>query len=270
MRFSIGEFSRITAFSVKTLRLYHEKGILVPAHVDPSSGYRFYDGENYHRARGIRTLREFDFSIAKIRTLFEECDEKSSDVLGPLEQKLAEVEKTIERYKGISRSIASIIETEKETAMDQPHEFEIEEKQLDTVLIAGHRMTGRYEEVGRGLGLVCRKMGRQMNGKPMTLYHDGEYKEEGADFEPCVPIRKGKDGEGISVRELPGGRCVSLIHRGPYENLHESYKQVFGYINEKGYTSKIPSREVYLKGPGMIFKGNPNNYLTEIQVLIEE
>ena len=46
--------------------------------------------------------------------------------------------------------------------MDQHHEFEIEEKQLDTILIAGHRMTGRYEEVGRGLGLVCRKMGRHM------------------------------------------------------------------------------------------------------------
>lgn len=31
----------------------------------------------------------------------------------------------------------------------------------------------------------------------------------------------------------------------------------------------MPTREVYLKGPGMIFKGNPKNYLTEIQMLIE-
>ena len=30
----------------------------------------------------------------------------------------------------------------------------------------------------------------------------------------------------------------------------------------------MPTREVYLKGPGMIFKGNPNKYLTEIQILI--
>ncbi len=269
MRFSIGEFSRITALSVKTLRLYHEKGILVPAQVDPSSNYRYYDEENYHRARGIKTLRDFDFSIAEIRSLFEECDD-TTDMLLELERKMREVERTIQRYKGISSSIAAIIESEKETAMDQHHEFEIEEKQLDTILIAGHRMTGRYKEVGRGLGLVCRKMGRQINGKPMTLYHDGEYKETDADFEPCVPVRQGKDADGISVRELPGGRCVSLIHKGPYETLRESYKTVFSYINEKGYTTKLPSREVYLKGPGMIFKGNPKNYLTEIQVLIEE
>jgi len=39
---SIGEYSRATYLSVKTLRHYHEVGLLEPAHVDPSSGYRYY------------------------------------------------------------------------------------------------------------------------------------------------------------------------------------------------------------------------------------
>jgi len=30
----------------------------------------------------------------------------------------------------------------------------------------------------------------------------------------------------------------------------------------------MPTRELYVKGPGMIFKGNPKKYLTEIQILI--
>jgi MerR family regulatory protein len=38
---SIGEYSRATCLSVKTLRHYHEVGLLEPAHVDPSSGYRY-------------------------------------------------------------------------------------------------------------------------------------------------------------------------------------------------------------------------------------
>ena len=29
-----------------------------------------------------------------------------------------------------------------------------------------------------------------------------------------------------------------------------------------------PSREIYLKGPGMFFKGNPHKYVTEIQLPI--
>jgi effector-binding domain-containing protein len=82
-------------------------------------------------------------------------------------------------------------------------------------------------------------------------------------------VRKGNSGDGISVRELKGGKCVSIIHKGPYDKLGDSYKKIFSYINEKNYKTEIPSREVYIKGPGMIFKGNPNNYLTEIQVFIK-
>ncbi|UCH65424.1 MAG: GyrI-like domain-containing protein [Ignavibacterium sp.] len=104
----------------------------------------------------------------------------------------------------------------------------------------------------------------------MNLYYDGEYKEKDADFEPCFPVRKGSNTDNISVRELPGDKCVSLIHKGPYDNLTESYKKIYAYTNEKGYKLKLPTREVYLKGPGMIFKGNPNNYITEIQFMLED
>ncbi len=76
--------------------------------------------------------------------------------------------------------------------------------------------------------------------------------------------------EGISIRELPGGRCVSLLHKGAYEELGRSYAKILTHIKEKGYEIVMPTREVYVKGPGMIFKGNPKNYLTEIQMLIQE
>ncbi len=251
MRFSIGEFSLVTSISIKALRLYHEKGLLVPAEVYPDTGYRYYGEADFDRARSIRALKEFDFSLAEIKTLLDECSDEA-DMLEHLQQKLERVEGKIDRYRNVSSSLKSIIEFEKEAAMEERQQFEIEEKVLDTMLIAGHRMKGKYEEVGKGLGLVCRKMGRQINGKPMTLYHDCEYKEDGADFEPCVPVRKGSSTDQIDVRELAGGKCVSLIHRGPYERLRESYKKVFAYINEKGYKSKLPSREVYKKGPGMI------------------
>ena len=37
---TIGEFARATHLSVRTLRRYHESGLLEPATVDASSGYR--------------------------------------------------------------------------------------------------------------------------------------------------------------------------------------------------------------------------------------
>lgn len=83
-------------------------------------------------------------------------------------------------------------------------------------------------------------------------------------------LPQGKPVDGISIRELPGGRCVSLLHKGPYDELSRSYEKVMAYIKAKGYEIVSPTREVYLKGPGMIFRENPKNYLTEIQMLVRQ
>ena len=78
-----------------------------------------------------------------------------------------------------------------------------------------------------------------------------------------------KGNDRITIRGLPGGKAVNLIHKGPYEVIGESYRKIFTYIHGKEYTAKLPTREGYLKGPGLIFRGNPQKYLTEIIVMIE-
>ena len=147
--------------------------------------------------------------------------------------------------------------------------FDIQEKSLDAVMIAGIRMKGRYRDCGKAFARLGRALGRHINGKPFLLHYDAEYKENDADFEACMPVRQRKDIEGISMRELPAARCISLLHKGPYEQLGSSYAKVLKHVKERGYTILMPTREVYIKGPGMIFKGNPQNYLTEIQIPVE-
>jgi effector-binding domain-containing protein len=146
--------------------------------------------------------------------------------------------------------------------------FAIEERDVAPILVAGVPMKGRYSEMGPVFGTLCKRLGRRIAGKPLCLYYDGEYREEDANFEPCVPVRKRVEADGISVRELPAARCVTLVHRGPYEELRCSYARALAYAKERGYEVTLPTREVYLKGPGMIFRGNPMKYLTEIQLPI--
>ena len=268
MKFSIGEFSIITKLSIKSLRLYHDKGLLIPVEIDDFTGYRYYDSNNFETARIIKLLKSYEFSLKDIKEILDSCQE-SEDLIEHLKEKLLDIKTKISQYRKISRAIETTIQYERENTMTNQTSFEIEEKQLDTILIAGYRMKGRYDEVGKGFSILGKKFGRYINGKPITLYFDSEYKEEGADYETCFPIRKGQSSEDIDVRELPGGKCVSLIHKGPWDKLSESYKRIMSYVKEKGYKTIIPSREIYLKGPGMIFKGNPKNYLTEIQLLIE-
>jgi len=267
--YSIGEFSRISGLSIKALRLYHEKEILVPSMVDDQSGYRYYDHKNVERARIISHLREMEFSLSDIAEMLEGTDDEA-DVVDFFEKRKEEILSRIRRQKNIVRDLELIIKREKEAAMAANNlGFEVEEKELDTILIAGIRFKGKYDDVGGRFGEIAKHMGRNIAGKAFDLYYDTEFKEDDADIEACFPVRKGKNVDGISVRELPGGRCVSLIHKGPYETLSRSYEKIMAYIKEKGYRTKLPSREVYLKGPGMIFRGNPENYLTEIQILID-
>jgi len=63
---------------------------------------------------------------------------------------------------------------------------------------------------------------------------------------------------------------VSLIHKGPYEEISRTWARVMGHVQEEGLTATLPYREIYRKGPGTISKGNPRNCLTEIQILVED
>jgi MerR family regulatory protein len=58
VRLSIGDFSRMTYLSIKSLRRYHDMGLLVPAHVDQGSGYRYYDASQVPAGQVIRRFRD--------------------------------------------------------------------------------------------------------------------------------------------------------------------------------------------------------------------
>jgi DNA-binding transcriptional MerR regulator/DNA gyrase inhibitor GyrI len=268
--FTIGEFSKTTGLPVKTLRFYHEKQLHVPAQVDAGSGYRHYNEQNINTARIIVALRELDFSLNEIAQILSEHDD-DSDILEFLASRKQSLQQRINRDRDIVATINRIIQHETEARSNMNHSaHEIEEKHLQPQLVASIRMKCRYEEIGRGFSQIGRKLGRYISGKPLCLYYDNEYREEDADLEPCMPIRKHKNVDGISIRELPGGRCLALVHRGPYPTIGRSYERLLNYVVDHKYNIQSPTREVYLKGPGMIFRGNPKNYLTEIQFLIQE
>ena len=266
---TIGEFSKITGLTIKTLRFYHEKGLLVPAWTDEQTGYRYYNPRQVDKARIITQLRRLEFSLEQISEMLTNYEDEA-DILDFLERQRALLQERIRQHRNIVSSLDQIIRSEREARMAmQNSTFEVEEKNLETLLIAGVRMKGRYNECGKGFAKIGKALGRYISGKAFLLHYDAEYREEDADFEACMPLRKSKDVDGISVREFPGGPCVALLHKGPYEELGRSYAKILTYIKDKGYEAVMPTREVYLKGPGMIFRGKPKNYLTEIQMLIK-
>jgi len=270
--YSIGEFSKLTGLPVRTLRFYHDKKVLLPATVDTDTGYRFYDERNLETARVIVALRELDFSLDDVGEIIANHDD-DSDILDWMERQKRELSSRLSHTQDLLQRIEGVIRTERtarELDIQDASTYQIQDQTLEPLLVGGIRIKGKYSDCGPVFGKLGRQLGRHIAGKPLCLYYDDEYREDDADFEACMPLRKEVAKEGISVRELPGGRCLSLIHRGPYQKISRSYSRLLRAIKQKGYECILPSREVYLKGPGMIFTGNPKKYLTEIQMLITE
>lgn len=79
---TIGRFARLSGVSVHTLRHYDEVGLLAPAEVDETSGYRRYRQRQIHHARLIRALRWTDLPIEEIRQiLVTDTDEDAQLIL---------------------------------------------------------------------------------------------------------------------------------------------------------------------------------------------
>lgn len=73
-RVTIGDFSRASHLSVKTLRHYHEVGLLEPSEVDPGNGYRYYSEDQIAQAQVIRRLRALQMPVADVRSVLAAPD----------------------------------------------------------------------------------------------------------------------------------------------------------------------------------------------------
>lgn len=144
---------------------------------------------------------------------------------------------------------------------------------IDTVtvtkqLVASIRFTGRYCDLDTYLPLLYKAVKNNASGKHFNLYHDEECKEI-ADIELCIPVRKEIRHPSVACRYLPEMHALHTTHYGSYDMLWAAYKTLFAYANEHDLRILTPSREDYVKSPGMLFRGNPSTYMTELYLPFE-
>lgn len=263
--YKIGEFSKITNLTVKALRYYDEENILKPSYRNEENSYRFYDENDFKKAGLIAFLRELEFSISEIKDVINLCDDKA-DLSYILEEKKELINKKINEEKALLKKINLYIKPN--LMEDDIVNYQMEVKEISAVKVAYIRYKGKYNECGKYLGKIYKVIKGDVKGKPFNCYFEGEYNEI-ADIETCVPTSKQVNDQVVSTKELPKIKSISTLHIGTYESINMAYKAIFDYAKEKGFNCLTPSREVYIKGPGMIFRGNPNNYITEIIIPIE-
>ena len=266
----IGEFSNLAKATVKTLRFYEEKGLLIPARVDEWTGYRYYESEQLVTLTKILALRTAGLSVAAIG---EYLKNENNDI-SVLELQRVALKKEINEAKSRLINLENIIKAEKEKT-NMSYEAVIKEIPEYTV----YYKRGKVKDFSEifpfvlGCGEECKKMNPDLECHDddycYVSYLDEEFTPVNMTIEYAEAVKKaGIETDNVKFRTLPKAKAVCVMHRGSYDKLPEAYAFAMKYVKENGYTIAAVPRERYIDGCWN--KENEEDWLTEIEVIISE
>ena len=108
----IGEASRKTGLSAKTIRFYSDEGLVHPRK-DPFTGYRFFTETDLTRLRFLKRARQFNFSIrdcSQLLSLYDQPDRSSFDVKAIASNKLIELDAKLEELNSLRNQLLPLVE----------------------------------------------------------------------------------------------------------------------------------------------------------------
>ncbi|MFE4970468.1 MerR family transcriptional regulator [Streptomyces sp. NPDC056660] len=186
---TIGSFAARSRLSAKALRLYDRLGLLAPAYVDGTTGYRYYRAGQVERARLVALLRQLDMPLARIAEVIEAAD--GGAAAGLLAAYWADVERRIAGQ----RTLAAYLRGRLSGRSSEMYEtFAVETVEVPAqVVITETRHTladelpawipaslGRLEAAARACGGVA--------GAPFVVYYAEVSMESDGPAEACVPV----------------------------------------------------------------------------------
>lgn len=246
---SIGDFAVMTSLSRKALRHYHDIGILEPAHIDPHTGYRFYDTSQVDHAHIIRRFRTLGMSIPDIKALLSTDDAaaRTEIITTHLEQMEVQLQQTRDTV-GALRELLSPVRTPAHVELRREGALAvwsigatIEVSQIDSWFAATLRTL---------LDAIATTAGAPSAVVPGGLYDRALFLESRGKANLFVPApHSATPPAGIRAEVLPQAEYAVLTHPGGHdENIDRSYGALGKYANEHLISDQGPIREHYIGG----------------------
>jgi effector-binding domain-containing protein len=270
--FKIGDFSKLSQVSVKTLRYYDEIGLLKPVEIDRFTGYRSYAASQLSRLNRILALKDLGLSLDQIARMLQD-DLPPAQLRGMLKLKRAEIQRSIEEEEArLARVAALLSQMEQEESMSN---YDVVIKRIAPQRVASRRgIIPTFNQQGELWGELEAYLAQNKvtpAGPCLTLYHDTEYKDHDVDAEVCEPIAAALPGnERIRVYDLPAVETMACtVHHGPFNALSQAYNELMKWIEANGYRICGPDREIYVQTGDPVRQDDPS-YVTEIQIPVEK
>lgn len=266
--FRIGEFSKMSMTTIKTLRYYEEEGLIKPEGVDKFTGYRLYTTSQLVDVHKIQSLRQLGLSIAEIRGVLSKSisindilNKRKQEVVAELaygQEQLSRIEfmlkcqeeNVIMSYQAIIKELPECIFYSMETVIESY------DKYFELIPPLGEKVMKKYPDLKCATPEYC-----------FVKYLDGEYRDKDIHIEYCEAVNKIKpDFDNIKFKEINPVKAVSVMHKGPYSNLTSAYAFAVKWIDDNGYIISDVPRESYIDG--IWNKESEEDWLTEIQIPI--
>jgi DNA-binding transcriptional MerR regulator len=240
---AIGEFSRLTHLSVRTLRRYHEAGLLEPATVDDATGYRFYSADQIPTAQVIHRLRELDVPLPDVQRILRSPDPHARAAL--VADHLQRLEAQLDRTRAAVASLRRLLRPE-------PAPAQVELRAVPATGVAAVEDDVTHDEVIAWYAGAMAELDAAVKdpaGVPGGLYDNALF-EDGRGhvlvYRPTAdPPRSGR----VRPVVLPAVELAVTTHHGEHDDIDVSYGELGTWVVANALAVAGPVRESYLVGP---------------------
>lgn len=255
---TIGEFAQATHLSVRTLRRYHESGLLEPASIDPSSGYRYYTTGQIPSAQVIHRLRELDVPLAEVGKILATDDpEVRADLIAA---HLDRLQTSLDRTRAAVTSLQRLLRPD-------PGELPVELRSEPARTVAAITDVADLADVlpwydGAMAELDSAIPGHLRLGPPGGHYDNDLFTAGRGTVLVYLPVAGPPSHGRVRPVELPAVDLAATIHHGPHDDIDVTYGRLATWALNHTLTVTGPVQETYVVGP----RDNPNpaSWRTEI------
>jgi DNA-binding transcriptional MerR regulator len=241
---TIGEFSRMTHLSVKTLRHYHHVGLLEPAEVDPSSGYRYYRTAQVPTAQVIRRLRDLEMPVEQVSAVLVAGDLETRNAL--IAAHLKRMEDQLEQTQAAIASLRALVES--------PAAPIIEHREVGVVhavaireIVAREDLAAWWAEGFAELRSLVADDGLDVSGPPGGLFAGELFEQELGEAVLFIPVesRAPSVGRARPLVIAPSELAIA-VHEGSHADVDRTYGALGTHVAEHAIGVQGPARERYL------------------------
>jgi DNA-binding transcriptional MerR regulator len=245
-RLSIGDFSRMTYLSVKSLRRYHDMGLLEPAVVDQFSGYRYYEPSQVPVGQAIRRFRDLEMPLEQLKGVLQ-----APDVAARNRLIIAHLEHMESALRQTQETVASL-----RALLDQPRaSIAVEYRYVEATAAIAITETVQRSEIVSWWGAAFDELHQALaqtsvlrTGPDAALYSNEYFEDEIGEIIAFIPVAARTPAPAGRARsiEVPRAELAVAVHSGAISELDQTYGALGTFVAEREIGVQGPIREHYV------------------------